>query len=54
MVDGNTMFELDFGKKFYEMSRLRMGQCAGKPLVSRDDMQVEHSSQQTRTRRWLF
>lgn len=36
------------------MSRSRLGQCAGKPLVSREDMQVECSSQQTRTKSWLL
>lgn len=50
MVDGNTMFSVGFGSELWEISRLRMGRCAGKPLVSRDGMQVEHSSQQTRTK----
>lgn len=33
------------------MSRLRAGQCVVKPLFSRNDVQVEHLSQQVKIKR---
>lgn len=35
------------------MSRLRTGQCAVKPLFSRNDVQVDHLPQQAKTKRRL-
>lgn len=35
------------------MFRLRTGQCAVMPLFSRNDVQVEHLSQQAKPKRWL-
>lgn len=35
------------------MSRLRTGQCAVKPLFRRNNVQVEHLSQQAKTKRPL-
>lgn len=35
------------------MSRLRTGQCAVKPLFSRNYVQMEHLSQQAKTKRPL-